>query len=265
MKKKIVSHRFHLFSNIIFHSLCLSGLIWQITQISVNYFEFDVVSDISLTLPEDVVDEKILNFCYDPEDLKDKSKFLEILEGKNINITEELVNDFVETYSEILTLKDRFDLIPDAREAFYINSSKRFQVFLMDVYSCYQIKSSDPDVNAVAKKIFLDQANSIFLGMSEKFFRVDIRRLSVHNTEVNMRNDFYVEPHFYLIRRLKKPYKEECIDYFSDSAFEKHSARADCTARLMLENNTIFDEKIYFLSDQIFMNATGMSEGIILL
>ena len=63
---------------IIFHSLCLSGLIWQVTQISVNFFEFDVLTDIKIFTPEESEwSEKVAYVCFDDNELINREKFPE--------------------------------------------------------------------------------------------------------------------------------------------------------------------------------------------
>ena len=54
---------------LIFHSLCLSGLIWQVTQISINFFKYDVIKDINVKTPEEVKgNRKTAYVCfYNPE------------------------------------------------------------------------------------------------------------------------------------------------------------------------------------------------------
>ena len=49
--------------NVSYFTLCFIGLIWQVTQISINFFQFDVISDIRLSLPERT-EKKAFNFCF---------------------------------------------------------------------------------------------------------------------------------------------------------------------------------------------------------
>lgn len=56
--KKSLTKTASLVFNAIFHMLCLSGLIWQVTQISINFFKFDVNKDINIKLPEETFDGK---------------------------------------------------------------------------------------------------------------------------------------------------------------------------------------------------------------
>ena len=54
-----------LLCQFIFHSFCISGLLWQITQISVNFFKFDTIKDINVFTPEDLLSQdKIAYICF---------------------------------------------------------------------------------------------------------------------------------------------------------------------------------------------------------
>lgn len=78
--KKSVSKQTCYIFNLLFHSLYLSGLIWQVTQISVNFFKFDVIEDINVIAPkENTQMEKILYFCFENYQILQNDKYKNIL------------------------------------------------------------------------------------------------------------------------------------------------------------------------------------------
>ena len=80
--------------SIFFHSLCLSGLIWQVTQISVNFFEFDVLTDIKIFTPEESKwSEKVAYVCFWGDDLKNPKKFVEL----NVSDKTEIIGERFKT------------------------------------------------------------------------------------------------------------------------------------------------------------------------
>ena len=62
--KKVVSKPVYWTFNILFHSFCFTGLIWQLTQVSIVYFNYEVVSDVKIIMPEKNGFKKYLNICF---------------------------------------------------------------------------------------------------------------------------------------------------------------------------------------------------------
>ena len=86
MKKKQVNKITYVTSTYIFRSLCLSGLIWQITQISINFFQFDIIKDINVVMPEDSIEvEKVLYICSENSELLSYGRYIDMLESKGKN------------------------------------------------------------------------------------------------------------------------------------------------------------------------------------
>ena len=66
----------------IFYAAILSGLIWQITEISVNFFKYETVSVIKVIMPEDDKVPKYFNLCVNNFEVVDLSATIGLLEGE---------------------------------------------------------------------------------------------------------------------------------------------------------------------------------------
>ena len=78
---KTVSRLTYTFWSLFYHSLCLSGLIWQVTQISINFFEFDVNKDINIRMPSEF-DYKAgtsVYFCFKMDQFFDQEQFRDLM------------------------------------------------------------------------------------------------------------------------------------------------------------------------------------------
>ena len=60
---------------------CLCGLIWQFWEISANYFKFEVVSNIGITMPGSEK-RNSLNICFDTADVIDVAKLKKEMNSK---------------------------------------------------------------------------------------------------------------------------------------------------------------------------------------
>ena len=92
--------------NIIFHAICLSGLIWQLCEVSVNYFKYNVVSDIKVIMPQNDNYVWYFHFC---NTMSNSINFGNLSEYSHLNIP----NIWKEKYNFErfnLSLKQQFDL-----------------------------------------------------------------------------------------------------------------------------------------------------------
>ena len=122
----------------VFHGLCLSGLMWQVSQISVNYFKFEIVSDIKVIIPESVLGKKSLNFCFRNHELakQDRLNAIRKLYTSTSESTSEEIKNIVRFN---FTIKEQFDISIHERDIFEdnVNVTK----FLTLFYICYQLEN----------------------------------------------------------------------------------------------------------------------------
>lgn len=114
MSKASVSKVTYFFWTIIFHSLCLSGLVWQVVQISVNFFKFDVMKDINVITPDEIDSAaKVLYVCVSKIANLDPNIASEVHNSKdggsyvNISGTIKLEDDV--TVGELFTVVQQFE------------------------------------------------------------------------------------------------------------------------------------------------------------
>ena len=102
--------------DIYFMLSCYAGLILQATQISVNYFRFDLVSDIKLTAPEDTNVPKAANVCFLTNHVIDMKKYKNITKKYS---EQEYHYNQKNLYN--FTLQERFDIATKPNEMFTFN------------------------------------------------------------------------------------------------------------------------------------------------
>ena len=112
VKNRVSKPVFWTFS-ILFHCLCLSGLTWQLTQVSVTYFRYEVISDIKVIMPENDDFKKYLNFCYYARDAIRFEKYEHYLAKygveKGMDIEDPNFKTGFITYN--LSLEEQFDSV----------------------------------------------------------------------------------------------------------------------------------------------------------
>lgn len=66
----------------IYKMLCLAGLVWQVQQISVEYFKFSTISSITIEMPDDE-EAKALNICFLSSEVLNYTKFIKVFNHYN--------------------------------------------------------------------------------------------------------------------------------------------------------------------------------------
>ena len=98
MQKKSISKRSYYLLNALFHSLCLAGLLWQVTKVSLDFFSYEVMKDINIIMPEEVKKGKTVVFIC----TSIKRDILDMKQYKKIRATK----DFKRRYKESKAFKD---------------------------------------------------------------------------------------------------------------------------------------------------------------
>ena len=140
----------YLISNISFLFICLSGLIWQVTQISINYFKFEVVSSITVIMPG-IEGRKGINLCFQSHQLLYHDRFIELINKKGEKNVEYFYCDpDRDTMKDLFfrnnfTVREQLNITLDAKDLFlpgseyhsYYDSEK----YLMGNLICYKLVS----------------------------------------------------------------------------------------------------------------------------
>ena len=139
MAKRVVQKVTFQIANVLYHAACLCGLIWQVTQISINFFHFDVIKDIKVLMPEEINDTEIaLNICFENDEVLDYQLYRKVvsLDEKYVKLKiadEKLAKkDIVQN----LTVMDRFAMVPNTS---LINGYEGIEEFMIGTKYCYHL------------------------------------------------------------------------------------------------------------------------------
>ena len=113
MAKKLVAKKLYYTCNTLYHLLCLSGLIWQVTQISVNFFKFDV--NINIYTPDETTNQnKVLDHCsLNHEIVNNRSYYksaIELFKNPNNSIPKNINIKNKEYIVRHLSMRNRFSI-----------------------------------------------------------------------------------------------------------------------------------------------------------
>lgn len=232
--KKIISKRSYYVSSAIFHAFCISGLVWQVTNISSNFFMFDTIKDINVFMPEQVNNtNRVLYVCYDILDM------INIEAWKEISKTSFRRSLDIKIYNmapgEIFNTTFDFDSI--------VSYGGRSNRFLIDRFICYQ---SENPTHIIFKSTSLEYPIAVSLGERLPFY--DYRRpyyindldMVVNGTISKM---YWINSCVYDYKRLGSPYTDRCRRYRNskNEDIDQLISIAKCTKHILLNrtNGTV--------------------------
>ena len=228
--KKVVSKPVYWTFTILFHSLCLSGLIWQLTKVSITYFHYEVVSDIKFIMPEKDEFKKYLNFCFSASDTIRYEKYKKYLKKYGYDNDSRIDHwdfkrDFI--YSS-LSIEEQLETVLDANIVMdYLNKRK---AFLQTALVCHQLNEKS---NAIFLYPRTHMNNVSFIWMSTSRYPDDYswERNVLIRHEVNTTSAIMLAINSYYVYRLASPFADECIN-FSELHFKnKYHALYNCTEK----------------------------------
>lgn len=236
MTKREVSKLTYISWNVIYHALCASGLIWQVVQISVNFFQFDVIKDINVIMPDEIKDQdRVLYICFKSFETLSRERYVERFfeKAKNREIPRKLIPgrdsmDSKQFLTLMLTIQERFQLCNKR----IFRNIRGTEFFIIGARTCLQVKGLSMD-NYQVLQSELQNVTRIYLSLGKKLPYFDPRRsISIRNlknlTKGNMTIEFDIMSSAFMIEKLKKPYKDECVDYAQQNYVDKIDAIADC-------------------------------------
>ena len=221
----------------------------QVTKVSIDFFQYEVMKDINIIMPEaSKKKEKILFICisYDILDMDQCEKIL-------------ATKDFQRRYNEskmfelnkkpkpweviqmIFSAKERIAVFPNVISLFRGNMDK----FFFDYRNCFQATNSD----LLMEKSAIESFGIHLSGKSLPYFYQD-RLFKVSNPE--SLQEININSYSYSIKRMEKPYQDKCSNYKTT----KQAAIADCIHN-MFPGNTFYTK--YDLIDEnnpVYQNQT---------
>ena len=212
MAKKSVSKFTYHITTTFYHTLCLCGLLWQVTQISVNFFHFDTIRGIKVLMPEEINDtELVLNVCFENDEIIRGWEY-DIILGVNktfFKLSEDDRNRIRRDIVLNMTVKERFNSIPKIKTLF--RESRYIEEYLLGSKYCFQITYLK-DIAIWGPYLF--QIKSASFSRGKKFPLFDHRRLLTLNMQ--MHNSIFqidVRSYLYHMENLEWPYQDNCKRY----------------------------------------------------
>ena len=239
MARNVVSKLTYYFLSIIFHSLCLSGLIWQVTQISVNFFQFDVLTDVRIFTPEESKwSEKVAYVCFYDDDLINRKKLLEL------NIS----------YYNKLTFRERFKSTLTSDQIFFRSPGfERKYAFLVGGGLCFQFQFKAEKAGLFFNGELVSNVTRFWLSIGHESNNYDMSRQVIVWTDwVNTEQLFTVKSNSFKILKMASPYSDHCFNYSDIGLRDKNDAIATCQS-----NQThVSESKIVRETDVKFLNMS---------
>lgn len=270
MKAIEVSKRTIKVLNISFLFVLFSGLLWQVTQISMNYFKFDVVSSIRIILPG-IERPKAMNICFDAYSVRNRTRMARFMETFNRtrikrSLSDQDIDRGGEEYAafEYLSRSEMFYLTLTSNELFpdmyhgngIITERSKYGLYLQ---ICYQLASTmDTDTVPMNQypvadrirgrkhmnKLEVSTYASININDKDKkppttMMLSDIGQMPPIRSligQTQSRSYRHISSYFYDISKLSKPYSDHCIDYNVLGFRDKFDTIQTCIENITVED-----------------------------
>lgn len=268
MNKIQVSKLTFTIANAAFYFILFCGLTWQVTQISINYFKFSVVSNIEVILPG-IERPKAINICYDAHDVRNESKYLSLrsaIDPNRIleNFTQWQINHGMDVWEifNYFSPAELLDVTYTSEELFpgHVNGNGAIRSrikFALEFKICYQLQTANDSIVMNApryrdfhnKQTSSDQKvsgiNTRNMRTSDSTGRVTLTEEGIypaHRDVIDEGRSSYthVSSYFYEINRLSYPYVDRCIDHTTYAFRDKQHAFDECVDVIM---NNVYNVK----------------------
>lgn len=196
-----------------------------------NYFRFDVVSDIKVVMPEEVSDNNVLNVCFKYYEVMNFEQFMNMLVKYNISGTN-LFEEQAALDKKIL-IKDIFKITLDADQIFSKpnNDSLDITKLILLRLVCYRIDDMNVTKYINVKQDDLDNVTMATISYTPKIKMIDRERMQFV-TEIRKRNIsscVLIRFNAYSITKLSWPYVDECANYTDLGFINRNDAVNHCT------------------------------------
>lgn len=221
-------------STFAFYSLIMLGLIWQVMQISVNFFVFDVSKDINVIMPEEKNEtDKILNICFTNSEMFDYSKYLRFLLKKS-HKTDSVYKNWIwkldkrefreDLFHQELTVEERFNI---STSIIGLEPSRLISEYIFSNKYCYQVLWEFAQVYFFQEEV--GNITTVLLSVGQRLPKFDNRRMITNyiDFESGYSTVIGIKSHTYTIHKLEWPYIDECINY----GLLNYSSRYDAVTR----------------------------------
>lgn len=252
MAKLVIRNGTYSFLNLVYKSLCLAGLLYQVVQISVNYFQFDVVTNIAIIVPKLTHDAMGINLCFLVHQMNNESIWNRLVRERYKS------GDGYTFVEQSLTLRDRFNMAIPPNELFPEHGEK-VNIFITSGLYCYQIRKTKVGELFTVKGSYLQKVQFLSTSMSELLPNADLKQ-AVFQTGSIIWNEtvtfFWISYQYFAIEKLQWPFIDNCFDYTQIGFDNQMDAIAKCFESTLLSKNHVYGHFIYQESDERFMNSS---------
>lgn len=188
---------------IVFHALILLGLLFQLQEVSINFFKYETVSVISIIMPEEDKLQKYFNLCIENKNIIDYKKFNEYVSNEKIDLNGRPEGYFLFN----LTLNQRFNFTSKFKHILF----RGFDIsFIYGIYMCYQKKQTD---NQIIFAFNNENISSMYSFFSLEYPNINFERRQNVVFKSNGNSVFTFSSSSHHIIRLASPYSDDCRRY----------------------------------------------------
>lgn len=260
-KKEVGIYTFQL-CTIILYTICLLGLAWQITQISINYFAFDVVSDIKIIMPEEIHGTKSLNLFFPIYEVKNETIFEKIWKKYFPNHSISVSNE-IEIIRDTFTLEDLLDIAISPTKLFK-NITNETIVSICGRLIGYHIPNILFNSRTYLNQKYLLNVSFAFLTVGGTFPDIDIHRFlpATELGDTDRRISISIESHSYFVTKLSFPYVDDCINYSKFGFRNQDDAIIKCVRNISTLYGFMTRNDSSFLQSRSLMRTDSAKEHL---
>lgn len=255
--------------NVVYQLACLSGLIYQVAELSINYFQFPTVSSIEFQMPGRER-RKAINICFRNDEFLNYEKYQEILASKTLpdgmNPDDALMRRYLVQYE--FTIRERFKM---SISTYTVHGPMQVTPFIVGRYYCYQTISDNSTgdvINAIydmskdGSKRQEPYATFAIFNVSGVLSNVTEFRIAMTPNDklpyfefstvdpiyynYTESHETFVSSHFYYFHKLTAPYIDDCFDYTQLGFQDKDDIISTCADEKYLKKfNKTTRQKIF--------------------
>ena len=241
-----------------FYIFCFAGLIFQETIISVNYFQFKVVTNIKLIQPEEVKLEKYLNWCFEINELFNRTKFETIHHGRKFkNFSMRQLFEIAYTPYDIL------EHAHNGKRMHKLGPKQALMFILTPSSICYQIQVNHAGHVVTLSQKYTKLVRYTSVSLSSAIPDIDANRFNHYALIKEDKILFYLTltSYDYYIHKLKYPYVDNCFHYPDSNYLDNWDAINYCYNKLtgsLLEIFNVYASDSRYLDSKIGMKNVSI-------
>lgn len=254
--------------NLIYKFICFSGLTWQVTQISTNFFEFQTVSSIDVSIPgsEEIKD---VNICFEGHELMDYELYSGIRK-KYFGIDDPLYRASYgylsgeQKFQVILPIWEVFLSLHLGTKSHGLAFNASHEIFMLGNLICYNMKHDRTHQSKVVDNFYpisdtiiaygymethkMENVSEILavLGPKYKLPWIEFYLSKKHKIGKRVSNIIKISGYSFHVSKLEYPYTDNCFNYTSMDVVDRDDLINNCINDVMnSEKNVSWTMKIF--------------------